>query len=95
MPNPEKSFDSSEPFWKKDPRSSNGSTIYLGKAPPPEIIRQMPDHLEPGSLLHSLRCRPTYFLWMMIEDTALEKNPRIYNAFYQHLNKKHFRGGKK
>ena len=94
MPNPEKSFGSSETFWKKDPSSTNGSTIYSREVSP-EIIRQMPDHMEPGSILHSLRCRPTYFLWTIIEDIGLQNNPRIYDAFYQHLNTKHFRGGKK
>jgi hypothetical protein len=41
-----------------------------------EIFSQLPDHIEPGSLL--------------AEMTGLDKNPKVYQWFYDHLNSKHW-----
>lgn len=91
MPDTEKISSSIiEPSCEKKPDSKKSSYfLSLG----PEIIRQMPDHMEPGSLLHSLRCPSSYTLWIMVKSIGLEKKPKIYKAFYEHINKKHFGNG--
>lgn len=55
-----------------------------------EIQRKMPDHMEPGSLLHSLRCPFSFALWQITENLGLDNVPKIKNAFYRHINQKHF-----
>lgn len=76
------------------PGSSKGSTFYSGEVSP-EIIRQMPSGIEPGSLLHSLRYPYSYILWTIAESMGLENSPKIQKAFYEHINNKHFGNGQK
>lgn len=54
-----------------------------------EIFSRLPDHIEPGSLLANLWCRLSP-LWTLAEMTGLDKNPKVYQWFYDHLNTKHW-----
>jgi len=42
----------------------------------PNIQDQMPDHIEPGSLLHSIRHPLSHTLWLVLQDLGLNKVPK-------------------
>jgi hypothetical protein len=65
--------------------SENFHTIPVSE----DIQRQMPDHLEPGSLLAQIRC-PLSIIWTLAEALGASEESPLYKWFYQHLNSKHF-----
>lgn len=91
MPNPEESKNGRDiPPWEE--KFTETGTKYYSRTTLPEIQSQMPDHMDPGSLLHMIRCPLSYSLWLAAKGLHLDKVPKIHNAFYQHINRKHFGG---
>lgn len=54
-----------------------------------EIQNQMPDHIEPGSILSEIRHPWVTGLWFLIEEIGLENNQRLRQIFTDLVNDKH------
>jgi hypothetical protein len=52
----------------------------------PEIQAQMPDHIDPGSLLASIQHPIVSFLWYIADKTDLTDIKSIKNWFDQQVN---------